>query len=376
MAVDRRRRRAATYALDATTTGCSTGVGPFTITRDAATGGAELRRRATAPTATLDTERLRRADERRVLDRAATTRYALALDARRGGRITAATETIAGGAPIVAPTSTTPHGQLTTRHGRDGATRRGLRLRRQRQPHVGRVRRSRRADRDLRRAGPDLQTAAGRSRYAFDADGFLHDARRATRSPTAPRGELLQRDRRRDDRHLRLRRRRAGSCAHARRGERPTFLYGNPGNAVPGHRVASTRAARSRRYFYDDDDCCTRSSAAATRYRVGTDQVGTPRVVVDARRHDRRARSTTTASARVLARLRRRFELPFGFAGGLERPGHRARALRPARLRPGRPAASPPATRALRRQPGQPLRLRGQRRRSTGATRPGCGASA
>jgi RHS repeat-associated protein len=72
-------------------------------------------------------------------------------------------------------------------------------------------------------------------------------------------------------------------------------------------------------YFYDEYGHLHALERGGVRYRVGTDQIGTPRVVVDAdgtivKRVDR------DTWGRVLSDSAPAFSLPIGFAGGIEDP--------------------------------------------------------
>jgi RHS repeat-associated protein len=92
------------------------------------------------------------------------------------------------------------------------------------------------------------------------------------------------------------------------------YLYGNPGN--PFQVTATVAGGAVTSYYYDADDRVYALERAGERYYVGTDAVGSPRIVVRAsdgavvRRVDYDAfgvERTVTGT----------FDLPLGFAGGL-----------------------------------------------------------
>ena len=159
--------------------------------------------------------------------------------------------------------------------------------------------------------------------------------------------------------HGLLRLRRHG--AHGRPGRRAAdttrYVYGDPDSP---YRVSAARAPDGTldRYLYGPRGNLYAILRGAARFHVGTDQVGSPRIVAAAdgtvvKRLEYDAYGVTTDHDPG-------FFLPFGYAGRPARPGHRARALRAARLRaPVRPLhrARP---RDVRRLPAVALRLREQ----------------
>ena len=154
--------------------------------------------------------------------------------------------------------------------------------------------------------------------------------------------------------HVRLRRARP---AGVRGGGNETYLYGNPAN--PFQVTATVVGGVVTSYYYDAEDRLFAFERGGERYYVGADAMGSPRVVVRAsdgavvrrvdlrlvRRRDRggRRRSTSRSATRAACAMR-----------------HRPRPLRPARLRPGVRPLRGPRPELLRRQPGEPLRLRRQ----------------
>ena len=72
-------------------------------------------------------------------------------------------------------------------------------------------------------------------------------------------------------------------------------------------------------YYYDDDDALHGFVRDGSRYAVGADQVGTPRVVTDATGTIVKS-VERDAWGRVTSDSAPGFELPIGFAGGIEDP--------------------------------------------------------
>ncbi len=99
-------------------------------------------------------------------------------------------------------------------------------------------------------------------------------------------------------------------------GQTTQYLYGDPSNPV---RVTATRSPAGvlTTYRYDDDGLLYAFERNGQRFFVGTDQVGTPRVVtnatgavVDKRDYDTFGNLISDSAAT--------FDLPIGYAGGLE----------------------------------------------------------
>jgi RHS repeat-associated protein len=153
-----------------------------------------------------------------------------------------------------------------------------------------------------------IQSRGGVS-YDVDADGFM-TRRGADTFTYSPSGALLS----------------AGTIRYGydALGRRVTrtdasgttqYLYGDPGNPFM---LSASRSAAGvlTTYYYDDQDALMAFERGGTRYYVGSDQVGTPRVVFKAdgtvvKRIDYDAfgdRMTDSDPS---------FELPIGFAGGL-----------------------------------------------------------
>jgi RHS repeat-associated protein len=103
-----------------------------------------------------------------------------------------------------------------------------------------------------------------------------------------------------------------------RGGASTSFLYGSPEDEFTV--TASVDAAGLRTtYFYDEMGHLHGLERGGARYRVGTDQVGSPRVVMDGAgavvlRVDR------DTFGRRLAVSNPAFDLPIGYAGGIEDP--------------------------------------------------------
>ena len=155
--------------------------------------------------------------------------------------------------------------------------------------------------------------------------------------------------------------RRVGPARRPRHGRcgSTQFLYGDSGQPVPRHRDAAPAGALTQ-YFYDDDGMLYAFERGGARYYVGTDQVGTPRVVAAAdgavvrtcatRRVRRPGQRRQPARSSCRSASRAACEDP---VTGLVRFG----------MRDYEPAAGPldrARPRALRRRPGQPVRVRRQ----------------
>lgn len=154
----------------------------------------------------------------------------------------------------------------------------------------------------------DRLTARGGVTYTWDADGFLKS--RGTDTFTYSRGGEL------------LRATAGGTTttyAYDGYGRRTAagdakFLYGNPANQFQV--TASVAGGVVTTYYYDADDRLFAAERGGERYYVGTDPVGSPRLVVRAsdgavvRRVDYDAYGAETQVTGA-------FELPIGFAGGL-----------------------------------------------------------
>ena len=145
------------------------------------------------------------------------------------------------------------------------------------------------------------------------------------------------------------------------------YLYGDPGNPL---RVTATRSAAGRPDHLPLRRRRLRSYAferSGARFFVGTDQVGSPRVVTNAGGVVQDVRDYD-AFGNLVSDSPPAFDLPIGYAGGLEdrvtglvRFGFRDLDTASGPLDGARP-------RALRRRPGEPLQLR--RRRPGVAARP------
>jgi RHS repeat-associated protein len=140
--------------------------------------------------------------------------------------------------------------------------------------------------------------------YTWDADGFLktrgNDAFTYSRS-----GELLSAMGVTYTYDALGRRTAAGATK---------YLYGNPGN--PFQVTASVAGGVVTSYYYDADDRVFALERAGERYYVGTDAVGSPRIVVRAS-DGAVVRRVDYDAFGVERNVTGSFELPLGFAGGL-----------------------------------------------------------
>jgi len=155
----------------------------------------------------------------------------------------------------------------------------------------------------------DRLTGRGGRTYTWDADGFLK-TRGADTFNYSRSGELLSAT--------------VGGTtvtyaydAYGRRTAAGStkYLYGNPANAfqvtatVDGDGVVTT-------YFYDADDRLFAAERAGERYYIGTDPVGSPRIVVRAS-DGVTVRKVNYDAYGVERDVTGSFELPIGYAGGL-----------------------------------------------------------
>ena len=101
-------------------------------------------------------------------------------------------------------------------------------------------------------------------------------------------------------------------------GVRTEFLYGDPSR--PFQVTASRVGGVLTQYFYDRNDLLFAVERGGARYYVGTDQVGTPRVITDAGGAVVKTYVTNAYGVRNKAAETGTFELPLGFAGGIEDP--------------------------------------------------------
>jgi RHS repeat-associated protein len=304
-----------TYAVARDDDGQVTQHGPFAIARNATTGYAETYAQVADDTTVrnLSTAGFGELDERRVTE-AADTLYEMKLTRDDTGRIERRDETVSGVTTVRAYTYDA-RGRLTrVADGADATVEAytydddGNRLTADSEDH---------ADEPAAYApATGLQTAAGALSLSFDEDGYLTD-RGGDAFTYAPDGELLSAEAGPTtvlydyDAMGRRTRRTAGA-------DTTSFLYGDPSNAL---RVTATVDALGEltTYFYDEEDHLHAIERAGARFRVGSDQVGTPRVVVDAdgtvvKRVDR------DSFGRVLTDSAPAFSLPIGFAGGIEDP--------------------------------------------------------
>jgi RHS repeat-associated protein len=160
----------------------------------------------------------------------------------------------------------------------------------------------------------DRLTARGGTGYAYDdagylttrgADTFHYDARGELLSATVGATTVAYR-------YDALGRR----VARVQGGQATQYLYGDPGNPL---RVTASRspAGALTTYHYDDAGSLYAFERGGQRYFVGTDQVGTPRVVVDAGGSVQDVRDYD-AFGNLVSDSQPGFDLPIGYAGGLE----------------------------------------------------------
>ena len=341
--LDRDRPRAATPSRPrsrATATACVTGFGPFTLTRDGPVGlptaisdaalDLELGHDAAAARRTRDDDRRRRASATRRRSTRDDVRPADAQDRdrRRHDDARTTTRTRADGelatvARRRATLETTPTTTTATAQPHGAAVRRDLR-------RPGPAAQPRRHELRLRRAG--FLTARGRDTFTYSDAGELLEATVGGTTVT-----------------LRLRQRRPARRPHRSGGDRTstsTATRARPfqvtGVRAPGGQLTT--------YYYGARRHALR--APARRRRASTSpptRSARPRVVTDAAGAVVKTLAYDAFGNRPPPTASPAFDLPIGFAGGLEDPRHRARALRPARLRPGVRAAGPRATRSCTR---------------------------
>ena len=101
-------------------------------------------------------------------------------------------------------------------------------------------------------------------------------------------------------------------------GARTEFLYGDPAN--PFLLTASRKGGELTRYFHGKDGLLYALERGGARFYVGTDQVGTPRVVTDAAGAVVKTFVTNAFGVRNTAAETGTFALAVGFAGGIEDP--------------------------------------------------------
>jgi RHS repeat-associated protein len=297
-----------TTAMTRDDDGLLTGYGPYTITRGGPVG-APSKIAGAALDLALGYDAVGR-ESTRTLKVAGAQAYALALTRDAAGRITRRVETV-GGATSTYDYAYTADGQLATV--KDGAT--------TLESYAYDANGNRRVAGTTTTydAGDVLQSRAGTA-YAFDQAGFLTGRAGATFAYSDS-GELLQAT--------------VGGTtvsyaydsagrrtARTQGGQRTRYLYGDParpllvtGSLDPGGQLTT--------YSYGPDDRLFALRRGGATYYVGTDQAGTPKVVADA--------AGTVVKTLVYDAFGRRnpagapetgtgFELPIGFAGGLEDP--------------------------------------------------------
>ena len=288
-----------TFAYDKD--GLPTTYGPFTLTREASGGAVSTVSDGTL-NATFAYDGLGRI-ARRELAVGSTTQYKAELTYDSRGRITRRVETIGAGTRTL-DYGYDDNGELT--QVKDGAT----------------VLEAYGYDRNGNRTTPaatydagDRLVQRGGTSYTFDADGFLA-ARGADTFTYSPSGALLSA--------------RVGATtvtyaydALGRRtartqGATEQYLYGDPTNPF---KVTASRTAAGEltTYYYDQADALFALERGGTRYYVGSDQVGTPKVVF-AGDGTIVKRLVYDSYGDLISDSDPAFELPIGFAGGLADP--------------------------------------------------------
>ncbi|HEU4840799.1 MAG TPA: RHS repeat-associated core domain-containing protein, partial [Ilumatobacteraceae bacterium] len=160
----------------------------------------------------------------------------------------------------------------------------------------------------------DRLIARGTTAYDYDAGGFLK-SRGADQFDYSARGELLTATvggTTVSYRYDALGRR----VARVQGNQTTQYLYGDPANPV---RVTATRSAAGvlTTYYYDDEGMLYAFERSGSRVFVGTDQVGTPRVVTNSAGVVQTVRAYD-AFGHLLSESQPTFDLPIGYAGGLE----------------------------------------------------------
>jgi RHS repeat-associated protein len=287
--------------------------GPFTISRDAVTqradsvtdaaDGTVVRSRSTEGFGYLD---------RRTVTESAVDVYDLQLSYDNVGRLASSTETVDGGAAVERHYAYDAFDRL--RFVRDGA------------PDGAVVEEyTYNADGDRLTASGESatydpvthrQTAMGALAMSFDDDGFLTQ-RGADEFTYGPGGELLGVDRPAGSDDLSYTYDAYGRrTARAAGADRTTYLYGAAENDVELTASVDEAGVRTT-YFYDQFKHLHAIERSGVRYRVGTDQVGTPRVVVNAD-GDVVKRIVRDTYGRLISDSAPAFELVVGFGGGIE----------------------------------------------------------
>ncbi len=302
-----------TTALKRDKDGRLTANGPFAITRDGV-GGMASAITGGGLNQALDYDDAGRLKSRTVTV-GATQRYKLELARSDDSRITRRTETVSG------ETHTYDYrydadGQLLEVE-RDAGTAQAAVTERYAYDANGN-RRSRQVGAAAAEAATfdaeDRLTVRGTTAYDYDAGGFLK-SRGADQFDYSARGELLTATVGGTTvtyRYDALGRR----VARVQGNQTTQYLYGDPGNPV---RVTATRSAAGvlTTYYYDDEGMLYAFERSGSRFFVGTDQVGTPRVVTNSAGVVQTVRAYD-AFGHLLSETQPTFDLPIGYAGGLE----------------------------------------------------------
>ena len=166
----------------------------------------------------------------------------------------------------------------------------------------------------------DRLTRAGADTYAWAPDGSLASISRPSGTTTFAYDELGRlravAASRRPDRRLRRRRRRTAGRTRGRRRPASGYLYDPAGRVVAQTDGSGAVVAR---FAYDDQGHLATMQKGAETYRIVTDAVGSPRLVVDAATGAVAEAIDYDAWGRITDDTTPGF-IPFGFAGGLSDP--------------------------------------------------------
>ncbi|HEX6022606.1 MAG TPA: RHS repeat-associated core domain-containing protein, partial [Solirubrobacter sp.] len=302
-----------TTALKRDKDGRLTGNGPFTIARDGIAGMASAITGGGLNQA-LDYDDAGRLKSRTVTV-GSTQRYKLELERSDAGRITRRTETI-GTETHTYDYTYDDDGQLLEVE-RDKGTAQAAVIERY-EYDVNGNRKSRQIGSEAAETATfddeDRLKTRGATAYDYDVAGFLK-SRGADQFDYSARGELLSATV--GGTTVTYRYDALGRRVARVQGDQTTqYLYGDPSNPV---RVTATRSPAGvlTTYYYDDEGMLFAFERSGQRFYVATDQVGTPRVVTNSAGVVQTVR-TYDAFGHLLHETQPAFDLPIGYAGGLE----------------------------------------------------------